>query len=143
MSNYEKINLEDYTQTGEGGQALTYTRKDGNAMAKMFIYEQGLDTVEREFYIFKAVYEAGIPSPKTCLHGVCGRYRLAEQRGDSFFSEVGYSGRSTPGSLLLWCTTGAGNNSSAQEGRCPRCSLRRKNSWSEDSEKNVKCENYG
>ena len=64
MSNYEKINLEDYTQTGEGGQALTYTRKDGSAMAKMFIYEQGLDTVEREFYISKAVYEAGIPCPR-------------------------------------------------------------------------------
>ena len=61
---YEKINLEDYTQTGEGGQALTYTRKDGSAMAKMFVHEQGIETVEREFMISKAVYDAGIPCPK-------------------------------------------------------------------------------
>ena len=61
---YEKINLEDYTQTGEGGQALTYTRKDGSAMAKMFVHDQGIETVEREFMISKAVYDAGIPCPK-------------------------------------------------------------------------------
>lgn len=64
MSEYVKINLEDYIQSGEGGQAITYTRKDGSAMAKMFQYGLGTETVEREFYISKAVYEAGIPCPK-------------------------------------------------------------------------------
>lgn len=64
MSKYEKIKLEDYIQTGEGGQALTYTRKDGGAMAKMFVHEQGIETVEREFIISKAVYDAGIPCPR-------------------------------------------------------------------------------
>lgn len=64
MSEYAKINLEDYIQSGEGGQAITYTRKDGSAMAKMFQYGLGTETVEREFYISKAVYEAGIPCPK-------------------------------------------------------------------------------
>ena len=33
MNEYVKINLEDYVQSGEGGQALTYTRKDGSGMA--------------------------------------------------------------------------------------------------------------
>ena len=64
MNQYQQINLEDYFQSGEGGQALTYTRKDGTAMAKMFIYGQGSDTVEREFRISRAVYETGIPCPE-------------------------------------------------------------------------------
>ncbi|MBR1872055.1 MAG: TIGR02172 family protein [Bacteroidales bacterium] len=64
MSKYEQINLEDYFQSGEGGQALTYTRKDGSAMAKMFLYGLGSETVEREFNISKAVYEIGISCPR-------------------------------------------------------------------------------
>lgn len=64
MSKYEKINLEDYIQTGEGGQALTYTKKDGSSLAKMFMHGLGSETVEHEFLISKAVYEAGIPCPK-------------------------------------------------------------------------------
>jgi uncharacterized protein (TIGR02172 family) len=61
---YEQINLEDYFQSGEGGQAVTYTRKDGRAMAKLFLKSIGVDTVEREFRISQAVYKAGIPSPQ-------------------------------------------------------------------------------
>lgn len=34
MSEYVKINLEDYIQSGEGGQAITYTRKDGSLWLK-------------------------------------------------------------------------------------------------------------
>ncbi|MBR1569945.1 MAG: TIGR02172 family protein [Bacteroidales bacterium] len=64
MNHYEQINLDDYIQTGEGGQALSYTRKDGSAMAKLFLKSYGAETAEREFLISKAVYEAGIPSPK-------------------------------------------------------------------------------
>lgn len=62
--NYEPINLEEYFQSGEGGQALTYTRKDGSSMAKMFQFGLGSETVEREFRISRAVYEAGIPCPR-------------------------------------------------------------------------------
>ncbi len=29
MNEIERINLDDYTQTGEGGTSLTYTCKDG------------------------------------------------------------------------------------------------------------------
>ena len=64
MNQYQQINLEDYIQSGEGGQALTYIRKDGSAMAKMFQFGLGSDTVEREFRISRAVYEAGIPCPR-------------------------------------------------------------------------------
>ena len=64
MSKYQQINLEDYIQSGEGGQALTYTRKDGSALAKMFLFGLGSETVEREFWISKAVYDAGIPCPR-------------------------------------------------------------------------------
>ncbi len=64
MNQYQQINLEDYFQSGEGGQALTYTRKDGSAIAKMFQFGLGSETVEREFLISKAVYEAGIPCPE-------------------------------------------------------------------------------
>lgn len=64
MSQYQKINLDDYFQSGEGGQALTFTRKDGRAVAKMFQHGLGSETVEREFRISKAVYESGIPCPK-------------------------------------------------------------------------------
>lgn len=64
MNQYQQINLEDYIQSGEGGQALTYIRKDGSAMAKMFQFGLGSETVEREFRISRAVYEAGIPCPR-------------------------------------------------------------------------------
>ena len=32
----QTINLADYTQTGEGGTALTYTHKDGLSLAKLY-----------------------------------------------------------------------------------------------------------
>ncbi|MBR1699982.1 MAG: TIGR02172 family protein [Bacteroidales bacterium] len=64
MTQYEQIVLEDYFQSGEGGQALTYTRKDGSAMAKLFLKSIGVETVEREFRISQAVYATGIPCPK-------------------------------------------------------------------------------
>lgn len=64
MNEVQRINLEDYIQTGEGGQALSYTRKDGSSMAKLFMKSYGAETAEREYTISKAVYEAGIPSPQ-------------------------------------------------------------------------------
>ena len=64
MADYERINLDEYFQSGEGGQALTYTRKDGSAMAKLFLKSFGADTAEREFLVSRTVYEAGIPCPR-------------------------------------------------------------------------------
>jgi hypothetical protein len=36
MNKIERINLDDYIQTGEGGTALTYTSKDGKTLAKLY-----------------------------------------------------------------------------------------------------------
>ena len=34
MENYEHINLDEYTLSGEGGTALSYTHKDGKTLKK-------------------------------------------------------------------------------------------------------------
>lgn len=58
--NVQIINLDDYIQTGEGGTALTYTRKDGRSLAKLYnpgfeadttrlrSYKQGIERFYRE-----------------------------------------------------------------------------------------------
>lgn len=61
---YEKINLEDYFQTGEGGTALTYNHKYEKTLAKLFMPGVSADTAEREFLISRVVYESGLPTPK-------------------------------------------------------------------------------
>jgi len=61
---YELINLEDYTQSGEGGTALSYSHKDGKTLAKLFMKGMGAETAEREFLVNKTVYEMGILTPK-------------------------------------------------------------------------------
>ena len=33
----QRIDLNDYVQTGEGGTALTYNHKDGKTLAKLFM----------------------------------------------------------------------------------------------------------
>lgn len=62
--NYVQINLEDYTQSGEGGTALTYNRKDGSSLAKLFTPGLQADTAAREFHVSQIVYNLGISSPK-------------------------------------------------------------------------------
>ena len=64
METYEKINLEDYIQTGEGGTALTYNHKEGKTLAKLFMPGMGAEQAEREFKVNKVVYEMGLPTPK-------------------------------------------------------------------------------
>ena len=60
----ERINLEDYFQTGEGGTALTYNRKDGKSLAKLFMPSFAAETAVREFRINQVVYESGLPTPQ-------------------------------------------------------------------------------
>ena len=64
ISTYERINLEDYIQTGEGGTALAYTRKDGKTLAKLYNPGFEADKVVGEFLTARTVYEMGIPTPK-------------------------------------------------------------------------------
>ena len=60
----QRINLDDYIQTGEGGTALTYNHKNGKTLAKLFTPGFAADTAAREFAINKVVYESGLPTPE-------------------------------------------------------------------------------
>jgi uncharacterized protein (TIGR02172 family) len=60
----QKINLNDYIQTGEGGTALTYTKKDGLSLAKLYKPGFEADRAEAEFLTARTVFNMGIPSPK-------------------------------------------------------------------------------
>ena len=60
----ERINLDDYIQTGEGGTAITYNNKNGKTLAKLFLPGIAANTCEQEFHINQVVYESGIPTPK-------------------------------------------------------------------------------
>ena len=63
MDDMEKINLDDYIQTGEGGTALTYNHKDGKTLAKLFLPSMAADNAVREFRTSQVVYESGLPTP--------------------------------------------------------------------------------
>ena len=60
----ERINQDDYIQTGEGGTALTYNNKNGKTLAKLFLPGIAANTSEQESRIHQVVYESGIPAPK-------------------------------------------------------------------------------
>ena len=60
----QRINLDDYIQTGEGGTALTYTHKDGFSLAKLYNPGFEADRAKAEFLTARAVFELGIPSPE-------------------------------------------------------------------------------
>ena len=60
----QRINLDDYIQTGEGGTALTYNHKDGKTLAKLFMSSVAAENAAREFHINQVVYESGLPTPK-------------------------------------------------------------------------------
>jgi uncharacterized protein (TIGR02172 family) len=60
----QRINLNDYIQTGEGGTALTYTKKDGLSLAKLYKPGFEADRAKAEFITASTVFDLGIPSPK-------------------------------------------------------------------------------
>ena len=64
MTDYQHINLEEYTRTGEGATAVAYTHKTEPRLAKL--YNKGFEADEalRDFRIAKAVYDMGLPSPE-------------------------------------------------------------------------------
>lgn len=64
MQQYETIDLNDYIQTGEGGTAISYSKKDGKTLAKLFSPGMGSEIAEREFLVNKIVYEMGFPTPQ-------------------------------------------------------------------------------
>ena len=64
MNDIQKIQLEDYVQTGEGGTAITYNHKNGKTLAKLFMPGIAADTATREFCINQVVYESGLSTPQ-------------------------------------------------------------------------------
>lgn len=60
----ERINLDDYIQTGEGGTALTYTSKDGKTLAKLYNPGFEADRARDEFLTAQMVFEMSIPTPE-------------------------------------------------------------------------------
>lgn len=64
METYELINLADYTQSGEGGTAISYTHKTKNALAKLYNPGFEADRARAEFLTARTVFEMGIPTPE-------------------------------------------------------------------------------
>jgi len=64
MEQYERINLEDYTRSGEGGTAVSYTHKDGKSLAKLYNAGFEADRARAEFLTARTVFEMGIPTPE-------------------------------------------------------------------------------
>ena len=64
MNEVERINLDDYIQTGEGGTAVAYTHKDGKSLAKLYKPGFEADRAKAEFLTARTVYELGIPTPE-------------------------------------------------------------------------------
>lgn len=64
MDNYELIHLEDYTQSGEGGTAVSYTHKNRNTLAKLYKPGFEADRARAEFLTARTVYQMGIPTPE-------------------------------------------------------------------------------
>lgn len=64
MMEYERINLDDYVQTGEGGTAVSYTHKNGDALIKLYNMGFEADRAIEEFKTARMVYDMGISTPK-------------------------------------------------------------------------------
>ena len=64
MSQYERIHLEDYTYSGEGGQGVAYTHKREKRLAKLFNAGFDAEIAIKEFHAAQAAYEAGVPTPR-------------------------------------------------------------------------------
>lgn len=64
MHSYESIDLNEYTQSGEGGTALTYKHCSRNTLVKLYNPGFEADMAIEEFKVAEAVYDLGIPSPK-------------------------------------------------------------------------------
>jgi len=78
MKQYERINLDEYIQSGEGGTAITYTHKTKNTLAKLYKPGFEADRAAAEFFTARTVFEMGLPTPEP--------YRLVTD-GDRFGAE--------------------------------------------------------
>ena len=82
---YEKINLDDYVKTGEGGQGVAYTHKTDKRLAKLYNPGFEADVALEEFKAASAMYEIGVPTPRpyrmvTDGERVGAEYELVENK---------------------------------------------------------------
>ena len=63
-SEFQKIDLDDYVQTGEGGTALAYTHKSGKSLAKLYNPDFDIGKIKEEFWTSRTVFELGISTPE-------------------------------------------------------------------------------
>lgn len=61
---FQKIDLNDYVQTGEGGTALAYTHKSGKSLAKLYNPDFDVGKIKEEFWTSRTVFELGISTPE-------------------------------------------------------------------------------
>ncbi|MCR5277725.1 MAG: TIGR02172 family protein [Bacteroidales bacterium] len=61
---YEKIDLSEYTSSGEGGTAVSYTHKTRPALAKLYNSGFEADRAAAEFHTARIVFELGVPTPE-------------------------------------------------------------------------------
>ena len=63
-SEFQKIDLNDYVQTGEGGTALAYTHKSGKSLAKLYNPDFDIVKIKEEFWTSRTVFDLGISTPE-------------------------------------------------------------------------------
>ncbi|MBP5246804.1 MAG: TIGR02172 family protein [Fibrobacter sp.] len=64
MNEFEKINLDDYVQTGEGGTSTSYTHKTRNSVAKLYKPGTEADRAKEDFLTARIVFGLGVPTPE-------------------------------------------------------------------------------
>lgn len=68
MNNYKTIDINEWTQVGEGGTAQAYIDKSGTRLAKLYNESFEAETAKKEFLTARTVFELGIPTPEPyCL----------------------------------------------------------------------------
>lgn len=65
MEKYDRIDLDEYIQTGEGGTAVSYIHRGaGDTLVKLYNPGFEAEKAKEEFRISRIVFEMGIPSPE-------------------------------------------------------------------------------
>lgn len=68
MNNYKTIDINEWTQVGEGGTAQVYIDKSGSRLAKLYNASFEAERAKEEFFTARMVFELGIPTPEPyCL----------------------------------------------------------------------------
>jgi len=91
MNEVQRINLNDYVQTGEGGTAVAYTHKDGKTLAKLYKPGFEADRAREEFLTARTVFELGIPTPepyRLLTDGECNGAEYELIKGKRSFARI-------------------------------------------------------